>query len=111
MFFYGKPLSFVFPLKFALVPLMAGKGGDFIIRGIRRVIVNQLVRNPGVYYSVKVNKKGLRLYTIKFLFLQRSWLQISTDRNLCLWVEIIPRKQKIPVPLFLQVLGLYTIRD
>ena len=105
MFFYGKPLSFVFPLKFALVPLMAGKGGDFIIRGIRRVIVNQLVRNPGIYYSVKVNKKGLRLYTIKFLFLQRSWLQISTDRNLCLWVEIIPRKQKIPVPLFLQVLG------
>nr|YP_009057514.1 beta subunit of RNA polymerase [Prasinoderma coloniale]AID67555.1 beta subunit of RNA polymerase [Prasinoderma coloniale] len=105
MFFYGKPISFVFPLKFALVPLMTNKGGDFVIRGIRRVIVNQLVRNPGVYYSVKVNKKGVRLYTIKFLFLQRSWLQISTDRNLCLWVEIIPRKQKIPVPLFLQVLG------
>ena len=104
-FFYTKPISFVFPLKFALVPLMTEKGGDFIIRGIKRVIVNQLVRNPGIYYSVKVNKKGIRLYTIKFLFLQRSWLQISTDRNLCLWVEIIPRKPKIPLPIFLKVLG------
>jgi DNA-directed RNA polymerase subunit beta len=103
--FYGKPISFIFPLKFALVPLMIEKGGDFIIRGIKRVIVNQLVRNPGIYYSVKVNKKGIRLYTVKFLFLQRSWLQISTDRNLCLWVEIIPRKPKIPIPIFLKVLG------
>ena len=105
MFPYGRPLSFVFPLKFAMVPLMVDKGGDFIIRGIRRVVVNQLVRNPGVYYSVRVNKKGIRLYSIKFLFLQRSWLQISTDRNLCIWVEIIPKKPKIPVTLFLEVLG------
>ncbi len=105
MFQYGRPMSFVFPLKFAMVPLMVDKGGDFIIRGIRRVVVNQLVRNPGVYYSVRVNKKGTRLYTVKFLFLQHSWLQISTDRNLCIWVEILPKKPKVPVTLFLKALG------
>ena len=86
------------------IPLMTNKG-TFIINGCERIIVNQLIRSPGVYYK-KEKKKNQRysVFSATVITSRGSWLTFELDSNL-IWVRI-DKKYKIAINLFLAALDL-----
>ncbi len=84
-------------------PLMTEKG-TFIINGAERVVVSQLVRSPGVYYSVERDKTGERLYSSTVIPNRGAWLEYETDSNDIVYVRI-DRTRKITVTTLLRALG------
>ena len=87
-------------------PLMTDTG-TFIINGAERVIVSQLVRSPGVYYSESIDKSGKRLHSCTVIPNRGAWLEYETDSNDILWVRI-DRTRKIPITVLLRALGFGT---
>ena len=86
------------------IPLMTDKG-TFIINGCERIIVNQLVRSPGIYYKKEKKKnQSASLYSGTVITSRGSWLTFELDSDL-MWVKI-DKKYKIPIHLFLASLGL-----
>ena len=88
------------------VPLMTERG-TFIINGIERVVVNQIVRSPGVFYSH--NAASPNFYNGKIIPKRGAWLEIETDKKGVITVKI-DRKRKIPVTQLLRIFG-YTKDD
>ena len=85
-------------------PLMTDKG-TFIFNGTERVVVSQLVRSPGVYYDVEVDKETDRvLYTGKVIPSRGAWLELEIDKKDTLGVRI-DRKRRQPVTVLLKALG------
>jgi DNA-directed RNA polymerase subunit beta len=84
-------------------PLMT-EHGTFIINGAERVIVSQLVRSPGVYYSDTIDKTGKHLYSTTVIPNRGAWLEYETDSNDVLWVRI-DRARKLPITVILRALG------
>ncbi|MFZ7104402.1 MAG: DNA-directed RNA polymerase subunit beta [Peptococcaceae bacterium] len=84
-------------------PLMTSKG-TFIINGAERVIVSQLVRSPGVYYSETIDTSGKRLYNSTIIPNRGAWLEFETDVNENLFVRI-DRTRKLPATVLLRALG------
>ena len=62
------------------LPLMTDRG-TFIINGAERVIVNQIVRSPGVYYKAETDKNGRRTYNANLIPNRGAWLKFETDKN------------------------------
>jgi len=85
-------------------PLMTEKG-TFIINGAERVIVSQLVRSPGVYFSRTQDTTGKYLYSASIIPNRGAWLEFEFDSNDVLYVRI-DRTRKIPVTILLKALGL-----
>ncbi len=85
-------------------PLMT-EHGTFIINGAERVIVSQLVRSPGVYFDVTLDKAGKPLYSSQIIPNRGAWLEYETDSNDVLWVRI-DRARKLPITVILRALGL-----
>ena len=83
------------------VPLMTEKG-TFIINGIERVVVNQIVRSPGVFYSR--NNVAPKYFNAKIIPKRGAWLEIETDKKGIITVKI-DRKRKIPVTQLLRIFG------
>ncbi len=83
------------------IPLMTEKG-TFIINGIERVVVNQIVRSPGVFYSR--NSAAPKYYNAKIIPKRGAWLEIETDKKGIITVKI-DRKRKIPVTQLLRIFG------
>ena len=80
--------------------------GTFIINGCERIIVNQLVRSPGVYYKKEKKKNQLYyLYSATVITRRGSWLTFELDSRILIWVRI-DKKYKIPINLFLAALDL-----
>jgi len=84
-------------------PLMTTKG-TFIINGAERVVVSQLVRSPGVYYSETIDTSGKRLYSATIIPNRGAWLEFETDLNENLFVRI-DRTRKLPATVLLRALG------
>ena len=84
-------------------PLMTDTG-TFIINGAKRVIVSQLVRSPGIYYSMKFDKIGKKLYSNTVIPNRGAWLEYETDSNDILSVRI-DRTRKLPLTVLLRALG------
>ena len=85
-------------------PLMTDKG-TFIFNGTERVVVSQLVRSPGVYYDIEVDKETDRvLYTGKVIPSRGAWLELEMDKKDTLGVRI-DRKRRQPVTVLLKALG------
>ena len=84
-------------------PLMTDTG-TFIINGAERVIVSQLVRSPGIYYSMKFDKIGKKLYSNTVIPNRGAWLEYETDSNDILSVRI-DRTRKLPLTVLLRALG------
>ena len=83
------------------IPLMT-EGGTFIVGGIERVVVHQLVRSPGVFFS---KMPALPKYhTAKIIPKRGVWLEVETDRKGIITCKI-DRKRKIPVTQLLRVFG------
>jgi len=83
-------------------PMMTSRG-TFIINGIERVVVSQIVRSYGVLF-VAENVSGRRLFGAKIIPNRGAWLEIETSNRDVISVKI-DRKRKIPVTAFLRVLG------
>ncbi|TYQ17655.1 UNVERIFIED_CONTAM: DNA-directed RNA polymerase subunit beta [Acetivibrio alkalicellulosi] len=84
-------------------PLMT-ENGTFIINGAERVIVSQLVRSPGIYYTMKYDKTGKELYSNTVIPNRGAWLEYETDSNDVLSVRI-DRTRKLPVTVLVRALG------
>ena len=84
-------------------PLMTEQG-TFIINGAERVIVSQLVRSPGVYYSKSYDKMGKPLFAAQVIPNRGAWLEYETDSNEMLYVKI-DRQRKVHITALLRALG------
>ncbi len=85
-------------------PLMT-KDGTFIINGAERVVVSQLVRSPGVYFTVDEDvSTGKKLYSAKLIPGRGAWLEFETSNKNLLTVKI-DRKRKIPVTTLLRAIA------
>ncbi len=84
-------------------PLMT-EHGTFIINGAERVIVSQLVRSPGCYYTKEIDKAGKQLFSAQVIPNRGAWIEYETDSNDCLWVRI-DRARKLPITIILRALG------
>jgi DNA-directed RNA polymerase subunit beta len=91
-------------------PLMTPRG-TFVINGTERVVVSQLVRSPGVYFSTEPDKSSDKiLYNAKVIPSRGAWLEFETDRRDILSVRV-DRKRKQPATLLLRALDIATTRD
>ena len=86
------------------LPMMLDKG-SFIINGIERAVVTQLVRAPGAYYSAEIDPpSGKLLYNCEIRPLRGSWLEFAVTKNDLITVKI-DRRRKFPVSTFLRAIG------
>lgn len=85
-------------------PLMTEQG-TFIINGAERVIVSQLVRSPGVYYSPKVENNGREGFSTVVIPNRGAWLEYETDTKGLSNVRI-DRTRKIPITVLMRALGI-----
>ena len=92
------------------IPQMTDRG-TFIINGVERTVVNQLVRSPGVFFTaVQDNVTGKKLYTAEIRPIHGSWLEFSTTRHETITVKI-DRRRKFLVSTFLRAIGFSTNED
>ncbi|MCD6471497.1 DNA-directed RNA polymerase subunit beta [bacterium] len=87
---------------FGDIPLMTQRA-TFIINGIERVVVNQLIRSSGVYFTRNVIR-GRFFYGAKLIPERGAWLEFETDGNNVIWVRI-DRQRKIAATALLRVFG------
>jgi DNA-directed RNA polymerase subunit beta len=85
------------------LPLMT-KAGHFIINGIPRIVLHQMVRNPGVYILPKDSRT--RVPTVRIVPEQGSWLNITIDKKNRVWITTRLLRRKISILIFLQALGI-----
>ncbi len=78
--------------------------GTFIINGAERVVVSQLHRSPGVFFSESIHPNGTPIYSARIIPFRGSWVEFSTDINNVMYAYI-DRKKKFPVTTLLRALG------
>ena len=79
--------------------------GTFVINGAERVVVSQLVRSPGVYYSESEDPaSGRMLFSAKVIPNRGAWLEFETNNKDQLWVKV-DRKRKIAATTLLRAVG------
>ena len=88
------------------LPLMT-ETGTFVINGAERVIVSQLVRSPGIYYSIGHDKIGKELFSSTVIPNRGAWLEYETDSNDVFYVRV-DRTRKVPITVLLRALGIGT---
>ncbi|MDH3324350.1 MAG: DNA-directed RNA polymerase subunit beta [Candidatus Peregrinibacteria bacterium] len=92
---------------FGQIPIIT-EGGTFIINGIERIIVSQIVRSPGIFFA---KMQGVPdAFTTKMIPRRGAWLELETDKKGLVWVKV-DRKRKIPVTMFLRAFGYATDKD
>ena len=84
-------------------PLMT-KGGTFVINGAERVIVSQIVRSPGIYYSRNEDKAGGTTFATTVIPYRGAWLEYETDQNDLFYVRI-DKNRKLPITSFIRAVG------
>ncbi len=88
-------------------PLMTDRG-TFIVNGVERVVVSQLVRSSGVFFTSEIHRgSDKRFYGAKLIPNRGAWLEFETDDNNVIWIKI-DRKRKIPITALLRVFGFQT---
>ncbi|MBI2025892.1 MAG: DNA-directed RNA polymerase subunit beta, partial [Candidatus Levybacteria bacterium] len=92
------------------IPQMTDRG-TFVINGIERAVVNQLVRSPGVFFTATAdNVTGKTLYTAEIRPVHGSWLEFTTTRHETIMVKI-DRRRKFLATTFLRALGISSNED
>ena len=90
-------------------PIMTDTG-TFIINGAERVIVSQLVRSPGVYFSSEIDNMGKTIYSGQVIPNRGAWIELESDANGALAVRI-DRNRKMPATVLVRALGYSTDED
>ena len=83
------------------------KAGTFVINGAERVIVSQIVRSPGIYYSHTEDKAGGITYATTVIPYRGAWLEYETDLNDAFYVRI-DKNRKLPITCLIRALGVKT---
>ena len=91
------------------IPYMTERG-SFVINGAERVIVSQLHRSPGVFFSMSKHTNGSKLYSARIIPFKGSWIEFSTDVNNVMYAYI-DRKKKFPVTTLLRAIGFGSDKD
>src|SRR3989338_2613712 len=84
-------------------PLMTNRG-TFVINGVERVVVSQLIKSPGAFFSAEY-QRGRNYYGGKIIPNRGAWLEFDTDLNGVIGVKI-DRKRRIPITALLRVFGM-----
>ena len=84
-------------------PLMT-KAGTFVINGAERVIVSQIVRSPGMYYTKTADKADNLTYATQIIPYRGAWLEYETDLSDVFWVRI-DKNRKIPITSLIRAVG------
>ncbi len=85
------------------LPLLTDQG-TFIINGAERVVVSQLVRSPGAYYTQSFDTGGNRVYGCTLIPNRGAWLEMEVDGSGVLWIRV-DRTRKLPATVILRALG------
>ena len=94
---------------FGDLPLMT-ESGSFIINGAERVIVSQLVRSPGVYYSGDYDKNGRQIFGATVIPNRGAWLEYETDAKNVSYVRV-DRTRKLPLSVLIRAMGIGSDSD
>nr|WGH12705.1 RNA polymerase b-subunit [Echinothamnion sp.] len=86
------------------IPLMTNRG-TFVISGTERVIINQIVRSPGIYYKKELDKNNKYIYSASLISNRGSWLKFEIDAKDQVWVKI-DKTHKVNAYVFLRAIGL-----
>jgi DNA-directed RNA polymerase subunit beta len=81
--------------------------GTFIINGVERIVISQLIRSPGAFFTSTTNSKGEELFGAKIIPNRGSWLEFGTSSSGVISVKV-DRKRKIPVTTLLKAFGAKT---
>ena len=85
------------------IPYMTPKG-TFVINGAERVVVSQLHRSPGVFFSLNFHPNGSKIYSARVIPFKGAWMEFTTDINNVMFAYI-DRKKKFPVTTLLRAIG------
>ncbi|MEK7643730.1 MAG: DNA-directed RNA polymerase subunit beta, partial [Patescibacteria group bacterium] len=85
------------------IPLMTSRG-TFMINGIERVVVSQLIRSPGAFFTAD-SVRGRRFYGAKIIPNRGAWIEVETDQNNVVWIKV-DRKRKVAATSLLKAFGL-----
>ena len=89
------------------IPMMTTTG-TFIINGAERVVVSQLVRSPGVYFTTTTDPTtGRLLASAKLIPIHGAWMEFDTDKRDVISVKV-DRKRKTPITMLLRAIGFTT---
>ncbi len=88
---------------FGEFPLMTDRG-TFVINGVERVVVSQLIKSPGVFFYLSAEKEDHRYFGAKYIPNRGAWLEVETDNNGVIYVRI-DKKRKVAVTSFIRALG------
>ncbi|MBQ2750908.1 MAG: DNA-directed RNA polymerase subunit beta [Clostridia bacterium] len=88
------------------LPVMTDNG-TFVINGAERVIISQLVRSPGIYFTAKADKTDKYIYTSTIIPNRGAWLEYETDANNLFYVRI-DKNRKLLVTSLIRTLGVKT---
>ena len=91
------------------IPYMT-PSGSFVINGAERVIVSQLHRSPGVFFSQTKHTNGTSLYSARIIPFRGSWVEFTTDTKNVIYAYI-DRKKKFPLTTLLRAIGYSTDKD
>lgn len=91
------------------IPLITEQG-TFIVNGAERVIISQLQRSPGVFFSEEKHASGKMLYSAKVIPYNGSWLEFDIDIHDVMYVHI-DKRRKLPVTTLLRAIGISTNQD
>ena len=69
------------------IPLMTNEG-TFLVNGIERIIINQIVRSPGIYYKTDSDKQNFRFYTASLISNRGTWVKFEIDKDDLIHVKI-----------------------
>ncbi|MCD6177979.1 DNA-directed RNA polymerase subunit beta [bacterium] len=84
-------------------PLMTERG-TFIVNGVERIVISQLIRSPGAFFVLSNAVKGKNLFGAKIIPNRGSWLEFDTEPSGVITVKI-DRKRKLPVTVLLRAFG------
>jgi DNA-directed RNA polymerase subunit beta len=91
-------------------PLMTDRG-TFIVNGIERVVVSQIIRSAGVFFTSNyIREKNRIFYGAKIIPNRGAWLEFETDGNNVIWVKI-DRKRKVAATSLLRAFGMATSEE
>ena len=79
--------------------------GTFLVNGIERIIINQIVRSPGIYYKSEADKQGVRIYTASLISNRGTWVKFEIDKDDLVYIKI-DKAKKFSIFVFLKALGL-----
>jgi DNA-directed RNA polymerase subunit beta len=90
------------------IPIMTDRG-TFMINGIERVVVSQLIRSAGAFFTEET-VRGRKYYGAKIIPNRGAWIEIETDQNNVVWIKV-DRKRKVAATSLLRAFGMSTDED